>query len=44
MGFEVNQIQELLGKTFIEVKRNTVSELIFIAETGEKYRFYHDQD
>jgi hypothetical protein len=34
----------LLGQTLIDVQVNDDEELILTLDTGEKYRFYHEQD
>jgi len=41
--FKYVSIDELVGKVFKEVTAS-VDEMYFIAETGERYTFYHDQD
>ena len=40
------KIQELVGKTLTEIKRNRSEgdELIFIADDGTEYKMYHAQD
>lgn len=37
------EISELVGKTLISIDKQD-DELIFICETGEKYKMYHSQD
>lgn len=39
------QFNDLIGKTFTEVTTtDDASELLFVAATGERYKFYHYQD
>lgn len=40
----VNILDELLGKSFVKVENNDDEELIFTAENGDKYIFYHEQN
>jgi hypothetical protein len=38
-------ISELVGKTLVSIElKEKENELIFICETGEKYKMYHSQD
>ena len=41
------EISELVGKTLVSIKKNSTmsgeDELIFICDTGEKYKMYHSQ-
>lgn len=37
------EISELIGKTLVSIDKKD-DELIFICDTGEKYKMFHDQD
>ena len=39
-------IGDMVGKTFVTVKQtdHDGDELVFVADTGERYTFYHSQD
>lgn len=39
----VTELSELIGKTLAAVK-NTGDELLFMTNTGDRYKLYHDQD
>ena len=40
----VNILDDLLGKSFTKVENLNNEELVFTAENGDKYIFYHEQD
>ena len=44
MWADNRNVDELIGKTLTEIKRIDDEELIFITDSGEKYRMYHEQD
>lgn len=38
-------VETLLGKTLTAIERpESAAELVFVADSGERYRMYHDQD
>ena len=42
--YEEHEYTELIGKTFSAVENVGGEELVFTAEDGGQYKFYHDQD
>ena len=44
MWYDQTKIEEMLEKTFVEVTNQDGEELVFVADSGEKFIFYHSQD
>lgn len=42
--YKEEKYTDLIGKTFVSVENIENQELVFEAETGEKYKFYHSQN
>jgi len=38
------KLSELIGKTLVSIENDRNEELIFITNTGEKYKLFHSQD
>jgi hypothetical protein len=40
----IEKFDDLIGKTFVEVKNDNYDELVFKLKDGSGYKFYHSQD
>lgn len=42
--YTVHQFKDLIGKTFSAVENDDNEELVFTTDTGDRFKFYHEQD